>query len=119
MRAILMFHNCEGQSHKTDRKLWRERRAEADSNRGPSAYQPNALPVGSLKYQDCINLIVIVYLEGNDAVGLADCELCSPMDVNTGNRNSEDRWPWGNRDGADKGTLKIASSLGLRLSLQA
>ena len=28
----------------TDHNLWRERRAEADSNRGPSAYQPNALP---------------------------------------------------------------------------
>ena len=49
MRAILMFHNCEGQSHKTvstDHHLWSERRAEADSNRGPSAYQPNALPLG-------------------------------------------------------------------------
>ena len=49
MRAILMFHNCEGQSHQTvstDYKSWRERRAEADSNRGPSAYQPNALPLG-------------------------------------------------------------------------
>ena len=49
MRAILMFHNCEGQSHKTvstDHNLWRERRAEADSNRGPSAYQPTALPLG-------------------------------------------------------------------------
>ena len=49
MRAILMFHNCEGQSHKTvstDHSFWRERRAEADSNRGPSAYQPNALPLG-------------------------------------------------------------------------
>jgi len=36
----LMFHNCEGQSHKTvstDHNLWSERRAEADSNRGPSA----------------------------------------------------------------------------------
>ena len=46
MRAILMFHNCKGQSHKTvsrDHNFWRERRAEADSNRGPSAYQPNAL----------------------------------------------------------------------------
>ena len=30
----------------TDHNLWRERRAEADSNRGPSAYQPNALPLG-------------------------------------------------------------------------
>ena len=39
MRAILMFHNCEGQSHKTvsTDNFWRERRAEADSNRGPSA----------------------------------------------------------------------------------
>ena len=49
MGAILMFHNCERQSHKTvstDHNIWRERRAEADSNRGPSAYQPNALPLG-------------------------------------------------------------------------
>ena len=49
MRAILMFHNCEGQSHKTvstDHNFWRERRAEADSNRSPSAYQPRALPLG-------------------------------------------------------------------------
>ena len=49
MRAVLMFHNCDGQSHKTvstDHNFWRERRAEADFNRGPSAYQPNALPLG-------------------------------------------------------------------------
>ena len=48
MRAILMFHNCEGQSHKTvstDHNLRRERRTEADLNRCPSAYQPNALPL--------------------------------------------------------------------------
>ena len=47
MRAILIFHNCEGQSHKTvstDHTFWR--RAEADSNRGPSAYLPNAIPLG-------------------------------------------------------------------------
>jgi len=30
----------------TDYYFGRERRAEADSNRGPSAYQPNALPLG-------------------------------------------------------------------------
>ena len=30
----------------TDHNFLRERRAEADSNRGPSAYQPNALPLG-------------------------------------------------------------------------
>ena len=35
MSAILMFHNCEGQSHKTvstDHNFYRERRAEANSN---------------------------------------------------------------------------------------
>ena len=48
MRAILMFHNCEEPSHKTvstDHNFWRERRVEADSNRGPSAYQLSALPL--------------------------------------------------------------------------
>ena len=30
----------------TDHNFWRERRAEAVSNRGPSAYQPTALPLG-------------------------------------------------------------------------
>ena len=29
-----------------DHNFWRERRAETDSNWGPSAYQPNALPPG-------------------------------------------------------------------------
>ena len=36
MRAILMFHICEEQSHKTlstDHNIWRERRADADSIR--------------------------------------------------------------------------------------
>ena len=36
-------------SHKavsTDHNIWRERRADADSNRSPSAYKPNALPLG-------------------------------------------------------------------------
>ena len=30
----------------TDHNVCRERKAEAVSNRGPSAYQPNALPLG-------------------------------------------------------------------------
>ena len=30
----------------TNHNFWRERRAEAVSNRGPSAYQPTALPLG-------------------------------------------------------------------------
>ena len=42
--------DSDGQSHKTSvhkpQPFWRERRAEAVSNRGPSAYQPNALPLG-------------------------------------------------------------------------
>ena len=48
MRSVLMFH-WEGQSHKTvsrDRRFWRERRAKADLNQGPSAYQPDALLLG-------------------------------------------------------------------------
>ena len=39
----------DGESHKTVHKpqpFWRERRAKAVSNLGPSAYQPNALPLG-------------------------------------------------------------------------
>ena len=40
----------DGQSHKTvstnHNLFWRERRAEVVSNRGPSAYQPSALPLG-------------------------------------------------------------------------
>ena len=46
---VSQFINCEGQSHNTvstDHNFWRERRAEAVSNRGPSAYQPTALPLG-------------------------------------------------------------------------
>ena len=49
MRAILIFHNCEGQSHETvssDHNFWRERRAEADLNWSPTAYHPNALLLG-------------------------------------------------------------------------
>ena len=41
--------NNEGQSYKTmstNHNFWRERRAEGVSNRGPSAYQPTALPLG-------------------------------------------------------------------------
>ena len=50
MRAILMFHQLRGAKsqdsvHKPQ-PFRRERKAEAESNRGPSAYQPNALPLG-------------------------------------------------------------------------
>ena len=42
----------------TDHNFWRERRAEVDSNRGPSSYQPNALPLGQTGSQnnDAINV---------------------------------------------------------------
>ena len=63
MRAILMFLNCEGQSHKTlstDHNFWRERRAEADSNQGPSAHQPNALPLGQTGSQCCVASTVLL-----------------------------------------------------------
>ena len=51
MRAIFNVSvGSDGQSHKTvstNHNLFEEeRRAEAVSNRGPSAYQPNALPLG-------------------------------------------------------------------------
>ena len=49
MRAILMFHNSDRQSHETvstDHNFWRERTAKVDLNQGSSAYQPNALPLG-------------------------------------------------------------------------
>ena len=46
----------DGQSHKTvstNHNLFEEkRRAEAVSNRGPSAYQPNALPLGQTGSQN-------------------------------------------------------------------
>ena len=43
------YINCEGKSHKTvstKHNFWREGRAEAESNRDPSAYHPKALPLG-------------------------------------------------------------------------
>ena len=39
-------HTNTHKTASTDHNFGRERRAEADSNRGPSAYQPNALPLG-------------------------------------------------------------------------
>ena len=49
----------DGQSQKTVHKpqpFCRERRAEAVSNRGPSAYQPNALPLGQTGTQALLAL---------------------------------------------------------------
>ena len=49
MRAILMFHNYEGQSRKTvstDHNLWSERRAEADARPVMLTSPATALPQG-------------------------------------------------------------------------
>ena len=46
----------EGQSHKavsTHHNFWKERSAEAVSNRGLSAYQPKALPLGQTGSHYC------------------------------------------------------------------
>ena len=58
MRAILMFQ-WEVMNKVTRQcphrlkppPFWRERRAEAVSNRGPSAYQSNALPLGQTGFR--------------------------------------------------------------------
>ena len=50
MRAILKFHQSWGIKSQ-EHRFWRERRAEADLNRSPSAYQPNALPLGQTGLQ--------------------------------------------------------------------
>ena len=49
MRAILMFHNNivrDKVTRQCPQTTTFEVKAEADSNRGPSAYQPTALPLG-------------------------------------------------------------------------
>ena len=49
MRAILMLNKLWGtksQGSVHGPQLLKKRRAEADLNQGPSAYQPNALPLG-------------------------------------------------------------------------
>ena len=56
MRVILMFHNCEGQRKQCPQTTAFEEKGEPKriSNRGPSAYQPNARPqgqTGSLKLE--------------------------------------------------------------------
>ena len=40
----------------TDHNFWRERRAEADSNQGPSTYQPNALQLGQTGWHHANNI---------------------------------------------------------------
>ena len=46
MRAILIYHKQSHKTVSTNHNFGREGRAEADSNRGPSAFEPNTLPPG-------------------------------------------------------------------------
>ena len=45
----------------TNHNLFEERRAEAESSRGPSAYQPNALPLGQTG-GDVVVVEVVLYV---------------------------------------------------------
>ena len=79
MRAILIycFINCEGPSHKTvspNHNFRRKRRAEADSNRGPSAYQPNALPLGQTGSHCQALLLLKCCSTSTETVGLLGTE---------------------------------------------
>jgi len=58
MRAVLMFHKTVS----TNYNFWRESRAEAVSNRGPSAYQPTALPLGQTGSREDLPLVEFIYL---------------------------------------------------------
>ena len=65
MRAILFFSmkkwtKSQDSVHKPQ-PFRRERRAEAVSNRGPSAYQPNALPLGQTGSPLSVHLSTIIY----------------------------------------------------------
>ena len=44
--SLIVRDKVTNKTVSTDHKLGSERRAETDSNRGPSAYQPTALPLG-------------------------------------------------------------------------
>ena len=66
MRAILMFSYLWGTKsqdcvHKPQ-PFWREKRAEAESSRGTSAYQPNALPLGQTGSLWASRPLVLFYL---------------------------------------------------------
>ena len=48
--SLIVRDKVTNKTVSTDYNFSRERRAKADSNRGPSAYQPNALPLGQTGY---------------------------------------------------------------------
>ena len=62
MRAILMFHNCEGQSQDSVHRPQLLKRKESWS-RGPFPYQPNALPLGQTSSQTIIHIVGVLYMQ--------------------------------------------------------
>ena len=78
MRAILMFHNCEGQSHKTvsTDHITFEEKGEPKQIRTevPLFYQPNALPLGqagSPSGHDTGTAMYATYVTWPQRVGIA------------------------------------------------
>ena len=97
--AILIFHpDCEGQSHKTvstDHNFWRERRAEADSNRRSSAYQPDALPLGQTGSHPTMKQLCRLYLIGGLKAGSPSPLWCVTRSArSSGEADSRVTEPW-------------------------
>ena len=59
--ALIVRDKVSNKTVSTDHNFWRERRAEVDSNRGPSSYQPNALPLGQTGSQNNDSINVCFY----------------------------------------------------------
>ena len=57
--SLIVRDKVTNKAVSTDPNFWRERRAEVDSNRGPSAYQPNALPLGQTGSQVVIDNVAL------------------------------------------------------------
>ena len=61
--SLILTDKVTNETVSTDHTFWRERRAEEDSNRGPSAYQPKALPLGqtgSRSRKICLLPVIVV-----------------------------------------------------------
>ena len=47
--------------------FWRERRAEAESNWGPSAYQPNTLPLAQISSLKCKQYFIVNFVKSRES----------------------------------------------------
>ena len=93
-------------SHKTvstDHNFWRERTAEAESNRDPSAYHPNALPLGqtgshSISTGTCVSWCrwragwPILFRGPTQEAALAKTNAANKKRVDLKNNNNESEW---------------------------